>query len=132
MSIESELAGINFRLMELHRRFEYGEYEEMNSLYSEDFQGRLFQPRNGRVENYDFDRIQEGNREAAGHYTGQTIDFIFSGLSILPQGDDQAAVSYQVSFSAGPRIFRALNLEVWRLEADKQWRMIRWYQEDGV
>lgn len=132
MSIESELASINFRLMELHRRFEYGEYEEMNSLYSQDFEGRLFQPRNDQVETYDVDRIREGNREAAAHFTGQAIDFVFSGLSVLPQRDDQAAVSYQVSFSAGPRIVRALNLEVWRREANHQWRMIRWYQEDGV
>ncbi|HET7627997.1 MAG TPA: hypothetical protein VFK44_06360 [Bacillales bacterium] len=118
--------------MELHQAFKEGEYEELNTLYSdEEFQGQLYIPRVGHVQSFNVQEIREGNREAATNFKGKNIHFVFSGLQIVPQHENQAAVSYVVTYRDNTRMVRALNLEVWKKGPDHQWKMIRWYQEKG-
>ncbi|ASN06168.1 Cif family virulence factor [Virgibacillus necropolis] len=131
MGLESELSTKVYRLMELHQEFADGNYEEMNALYADDFQGSLYMPRVGQVENFNADQIKEGNKEAANHFNGKKMQFIFSGLQIVPQHENQAAVSYEITYRDEERMVRALNLEVWRKGTDEKWRIIRWYQEKG-
>lgn len=131
MSMESEVAAQIYRLQELHNRFAAGEYEEMNALYSEDFQGTLYMPSSGTIETYNAGQIREGNKEAAAYYKGQRFRFIFSGVTVIPQSENQAAVSYGITYINGAKVVRALSLETWRQEADGVWRMIRWHEEKG-
>lgn len=130
MSIESELSSQIYRLGELHNDFRNGEFEEMNTLYSDEFQGILYMPSTGKMEMYNAEQIKKGNEDAAHYYKGKNIKFIFSGLKILPQSEDQAAVSYEVTHLNDTKIIRAISLEVWK-RVDGKWRMIRWYEEKG-
>ncbi|SEQ94423.1 protein of unknown function [Virgibacillus subterraneus] len=134
MGLEQEVSNEVYRLMELHQEFENGNYEEMNDLYSDEFQGWLYKPSLGQVEKFNLKDIKEGNEEAANHFKGKKIQFIFSGLKILPQHENQATTSYEITYSddKNERVVRALNLEVWQKGSDDKWRIIRWYQEKGV
>ncbi|MGE6256689.1 DUF4440 domain-containing protein [Heyndrickxia sporothermodurans] len=131
MSFESEVASQVYRMRELHEHFSNGLYEEMNALYSDEFQGWLYIPSTGKLELYDANQIREGNKEAAEYYKGKRIQFVYSGLTIIPQSEEQAAVSYEVTFQQDNKIVRGLSLEVWKKEIDGIWRMIRWYEEKG-
>lgn len=93
MSIETELSAKVYHLMTLYEEFSDGKYEEMNGLYSDDFQGWLYMPRVGNVELFDVEKIRLGNEEAANYYKGKKVRFVFSGLKIVPQSAEQAAVS---------------------------------------
>lgn len=117
--------------MELHEAFSSGHYEQMNDYYSSDFTGWMYMPRDGKVVFFNGDEIKEGNQEAAKHYEGKKIRFNFTGLTIIPQDDNQAVVSYQVIHKHGNTMVRALSMEVWKKEADNKWRIIRLYQEKG-
>lgn len=134
MTIEHEVSEKVFKMMELHCRFSEGMYEEMNSLYSDDFQGWLYMPRVDALEQYDAHGIKEGNRQAADYYKGKNIQFVYSGLSIIPQSHSEAAASFEITFHDKDNavIVRALALEVWRKENDGEWRLIRWYEEKGM
>lgn len=57
--------------------------------------------------------------------------FVFSGLEIVPQHENQAAVSYEITYRDDERMVRDLNLEDWKKGIDSEWRFIRWYQEKG-
>ncbi|MFC4559203.1 hypothetical protein ACFO3D_13470 [Virgibacillus kekensis] len=134
MSIEHDVSYRIYRMMELYRRFSDGLYEEMNSFISEDFQGKMYMPWMGEVEHFDAKGIKEGNRQAADFYKGKNIEFDFTGLSVVPQSDTQAAGSYEVihrNSETGAKV-RALALEVWRKESDGEWRIVRWYEEKGM
>ncbi|KOR89578.1 nuclear transport factor 2 family protein [Paenibacillus solani] len=130
MSIESELSSQIYRLEELHNNFANGDYEELNSLYSDEFQGILYMPSTGKIEIYNAEQIRKGNEDAAHYYQGKNIKFIFSGLTIVTQAVDQAAVSYEVSHLNDSKIVRAISLEVWK-RVNGAWKMIRWYEEKG-
>lgn len=132
MGIETELAPRVYRNSELHHLFSTGDATEMNEMVSDAFEGWLYRPSVGKMERYDAAAIRSGNLAAAKFYDGKPIRFAMSGLEILPQGPDQAAVSYQVIHTSGDKMLRALSLEVWRKEADGQWRIIRWYEEKGA
>lgn len=88
-------------------------------------------PRVGEVESFKVDDIREGNKGAAEHFHGKKMQFVFSGLQIVPQHENQAAVSYEIPYRDEERMVRALNIEVWRKEPDEKWRIIRWHQEKG-
>ncbi|WP_100011234.1 hypothetical protein [Lentibacillus sediminis] len=111
MRIEQEVSNKIYRLMELHQEFANGKYKEMNELYSDDFQGWLYMPRGGKVEKLDVKDIKEGNEEAANYYKGKKIQFNFSGLNIIPQHENQATASYEITFSdnENEKVVRALN-----------------------
>ncbi|MFF3924388.1 nuclear transport factor 2 family protein [Paenibacillus lactis] len=130
MSIEAELASKIYRLEELHNQFVNGEFEEMNALYADDFQGMLYMPSSGKIETYNAKQIRKGNEDAANYYKGKSFKFIFSGLKIVSQSEDQAAVSYEVTHLSDNRIIRAISLEVWK-KINGSWKMIRWYEEKG-
>lgn len=132
MGIEIEVAKHVYRLMELHEAFSDGNYDEMNDYYSNDFTGWMYMPRNGEVVFLNGDEIKEGNQEAAKYYEGKKIRFTFTGLTIIPQDDNQAVVSYQVIHRNEGNMVRALSMEVWKKEADNRWRIIRLYQEKGT
>ncbi|SEQ87795.1 hypothetical protein SAMN05216232_3536 [Virgibacillus subterraneus] len=68
MGLEQEVSNEVYRLMELHQEFESGNYEEMNDLYSDEFQGWLYMPSLGQVEKFNLKDIKEGNEEAANHF----------------------------------------------------------------
>lgn len=131
LCIESEVANQIYRMMQLHENFSIGSYEEMNTMYADDFQGMLYIPHMGEVEHYNAEQIRAGNKEAAEFYKGKNIKFIYSGLAIVPQTETQAAVSYEVIFKQEDKMMKGLSLEVWRKELDGKWRMIRWYEEKG-
>jgi len=131
MNLKSEVSAQIYRLETLHNRFADGEYEEMNALYSEDFQGTLYMPSTGKIEIYNAEQIREGNKEAAKYYQGKQIRFIFSGLTVLSQSEHEAAVSYEITHINEDRIVRAVSIEAWRKEKDGAWRMIRWHEEKG-
>lgn len=133
MTIEQEVSQNVFRMMELHCKFADGLYEEMNRMYSDDFQGWLYMPRVGELERYDAVRIREGNQQAAEYYNGRNIQFVYSGLTVMPQSCNEAAASFEITFhdKDNGAIVRALALEVWRKENDGEWRLIRWYEEKG-
>lgn len=131
MNIELEVAAKIYRMRELHERFSLGKFEEMNALYSNEFQGWLFTPSTGKVERYNAEQIRDGNKGAAQYYLNKDIKFTNSGLTIVPQTENQAAVSYEITHINEKKIVRALSLEVWKKEWDGQWRMIRWYEEKG-
>ncbi|WP_079526253.1 DUF4440 domain-containing protein [Halobacillus hunanensis] len=131
MSIENEVASRVYRMRELHEDFSKGRYDEMNEYYSKEFQGYLYMPDQDQVELFNFEQIKEGNESAAAHYKGKDIRFIYSGLTILPQSDTQAAVSYEITHKYKEKMVQALSLEVWRKESDGKWRMLRWYEEKG-
>lgn len=59
MSIEAELASQIYRLEELHNQFANGEFEEMNSLYADNFQGMLYMPSSGKMETYNVEQIRK-------------------------------------------------------------------------
>ncbi|WP_042147803.1 hypothetical protein [Paucisalibacillus sp. EB02] len=134
MMIEQEVSKEVFTMMKLHQSFSDGLYEEMNSLYSDEFQGWLYMPWSDELEHYNDKDIREGNRLAAEYYKGKDIQFIFTGLKIVPQSDDQVAVSYEVIHlnKESVALVRGLTLEVWRKEEDGKWRIIRWYEEKGM
>ncbi|WP_077326557.1 DUF4440 domain-containing protein [Virgibacillus siamensis] len=132
MGIEQEVSYEVYRLMELHQEFESGKFEEMNELYSDEFQGWLYMPGAGQVDTFNVEDIKEGNKEAANHFKDKKIQFVFSGLAIVPQHENQAAVSYEITYRDDERMVRALNLEVWKKGTDGKWRIIRWYQEKGL
>lgn len=50
---------------------------------------------------------------------------------IMPQANEQAAVSYEILFIEQDIQVKAVSLEVWKKEFDGVWRMIRWYEEKG-
>ncbi|WP_172372701.1 DUF4440 domain-containing protein [Sporosarcina jiandibaonis] len=131
MNIEVEVATQVYRMRALHEGFSAGEFEEMNALYSKDFQGWLFMPSTGKVELYNAEQIREGNKGAAQYYRNKDIKFTHSGLTIVPQMENQVAVSYEITHENENKIVRALSLEVWKKESDGQLRMIRWYEEKG-
>ncbi|WP_047984386.1 DUF4440 domain-containing protein [Ornithinibacillus californiensis] len=133
MSIEQELSTKVYKMMDLHQKFSEGQYEEMNRLYSDDFQGWMYMPWVDELEHCNAESIREGNKHAAEYYKGKDIQFIFSGLKIVPQSENQAAVSYEVIHQNKENavLVRGLTLEVWRKEADGNWRIIRWYEEKG-
>lgn len=133
MGIEAEVAKRVYRYIELHEKeFSLGQAAEMNSMISEQFEGWLFRPSVGHMERYDAAALRAGNEKAADYYKGKPVRFRLSGLQILPQGDDQAAASYEVIHQHGETLVRALALEVWRREADGEWRLIRWFEEKGA
>ncbi|ASK63898.1 hypothetical protein CFK37_17900 [Virgibacillus phasianinus] len=134
MTIEQEVSTKVYKMMELHQNFSEGLFEEMNSFYSDDFQGLLYMPWVGELERYDVEGIKEGNRLAAEYYKDKDIQFIYTGLKIVPQSANEAAVSYEVIHQNKEQhiLVRALSLEVWRKEMDGNWRMIRWYEEKGM
>ncbi|MRG87170.1 Cif family virulence factor [Salinibacillus xinjiangensis] len=134
MTIEQELSKNVFKMMDLHNKFSEGLYEEMNSLYSNDFQGRLYMPWVDEVRHFNAENIKEGNKSAAEYYKGKNIQFAFTGLKIVPQSTNQATVSYEVVHQNKEQVVmvRGLALEVWRKESDGQWRIIRWYEEKGM
>lgn len=131
MNMEAEVAVQVDRMRELHDDFSNGNYEEMNSYYSDDFQGWLYMPSKGQVEFFNAKEIKQGNQEAAAYYKGKKIKFIYSGLKIIPQSDDQAAVSYEIMHRHDKATVKAFSLEAWRKESDGKWRMVRWYEEKG-
>ncbi|WP_430787094.1 hypothetical protein VBD025_15545 [Virgibacillus flavescens] len=134
MTIEQEVSTKLYKMMELHQKFSEGLFEEMNSLYSYDFQGWLYMPWVGELEQFNAESIKEGNRLAAEYYKGKDIHFVFTGIKIVPQSTNQAAVSYEVIHQNKEEsvMVRALALEVWRKESDGDWKIIRWYEDKGV
>ncbi|MBM7601067.1 hypothetical protein JOC34_003488 [Virgibacillus halotolerans] len=134
MTIEQEVSNGVYKIMDLQQKLSEGLFEEMNSLYSNDFQGWLYMPWVGEVEQYNADSIKEGNRLASEYYKGKDIQFVFTGLKIVPQSTDQATVSYEVVHQDKEQqvMVRALALEVWRKESDGSWKIIRWYEEKGM
>lgn len=133
MTIEQEVAYEVYKMMELHRKLSVGQFEEMNSLYSDDFQGWLYMPWVGELEQYNAETIKEGNRLASEYYNGKEIQFVYTGLKIVPQSAIQATVSYEVVHQNKEQMVmvRALALEVWRKQTDG-WKIIRWYEEKGM
>lgn len=99
MGIEQEISNEIYRLMDLHQEFENGNYEEMNGLYADEFQGWLYMPGVGQVETFNIEDIKEGNKEAANHFKGEKIQFVFSGLKIVQQHENQTAVSYEITYN---------------------------------
>lgn len=120
-----------FRHNDLHNQFSEGTAEEINRMISDQFVGWLFRPGAGDLQRLDANGIREGNWQAARYYEGKAIRFQVSGITVLPQAPDQAAVSYQIMFQQGDSSVRALVLEVWRREADGEWRVVRWHEEKG-
>jgi ketosteroid isomerase-like protein len=118
-------------MRELHENFSNGNFQEMNEMYSEDFQGWFYMPREDKVQFFNSEQIKQGNQGASEYYKDKKIKFIYSGLKIIPQSEKQAAVSYEITHLNNKSIVRALSLEVWRKEADGKWRIIRWYEEKG-
>lgn len=133
MSIEQEVSNEVYKMMELHRRLSEGQFEEMNSLYSDDFQGWLYMPWVGELEQYNAETIREGNRLASEYYKGKEIQFVYTGLKIVPQSENQATVSYEVVHLNKEKMVmvRGLALEVWRKQIEG-WKIIRWYEEKGL
>lgn len=133
MTIEQEVAYEVYKMMELHRKLSEGQFEEMNRLYSDDFQGWLYMPWVGELEQYNAETIKEGNRLASEYYNGKEIQFVYTGLKIVPQSAIQATVSYEVVHQNKEQMVmvRALALEVWRKETEG-WKIIRWYEEKGM
>ncbi|QDP41525.1 hypothetical protein [Radiobacillus deserti] len=105
----------------------------MNNLYSDDFQGWLYMPWVEKLEQYNTETIKEGNRLASKYYKGKNIQFVFTGLKIVPQSATQATASYEVIHQNKEQMVmvRALVLEVWRKEAEG-WKIVRWYEEKGL
>lgn len=134
MTIEQVVSTKVYTMMDLHQKFSDGLFDEMNSLYSDDFQGWLYMPWVGELEHYDAESIKEGNRLAAEYYKGKDIQFIFTGIKIVPQSENEAAVSYEVVHQNKEQLtmVRALALEVWRKETDGNWRVFRWHEEKGM
>ncbi|KGP73387.1 hypothetical protein [Pontibacillus yanchengensis] len=89
MSIDAEVANQIYRMRELHEDFSKGNYQEINEYYSKDFQGYLYMPDEDQVELFNASQIKEGNQNAASHYEGKDIRFVYSGLTIIPQSDSQ-------------------------------------------
>ena len=80
MNVELEVATQVYRMRELHEKFSLGEFEEMNSLYSNDFQGWLFMPSTGKVELYDVEQIRDGNKGAAEYYRNKNnVQYMYRG-----------------------------------------------------
>jgi hypothetical protein len=131
MILESKITEQVYLSMKFHNSFKKGEYSELNNMISEDFQGWLYMPWSDKVEHYNAEKIREGNKNAASFYNGKDIKFTYTGLSVLPQTEEQAAVSYEVIYQHESQVIRALVLEVWRKEKDGEWRVIRWYEEKG-
>lgn len=133
MTIEQEVLKEVYNMTELHRRLSAGEFEEMNRLYSSDFQGWLYMPWVGELEQYNVETIKEGNRLAAEYYYGKEIQFFYTGLKIVPQSAIQTTVSYEIVHQNKEQmvLVRALALEVWRKET-AGWKIIRWYEEKGL
>lgn len=133
MTIEQEVAYEVYKMMELHRKLSVGQFEEMNRLYSDDFQGWLYMPWVGELEQYNAETIKEGNRLASEYYNGKEIQFVYTGLKIVPQSAIQATVSYEVVHQNKEQMVmvRALALEVWRKQTEG-WKIIRWYEEKGM
>lgn len=52
-----------YRLEELHHNFSNGEYEEMNTLYSDEFQDFLYIPSSGKAEMHNAEQIRKGNKD---------------------------------------------------------------------
>lgn len=133
VTIEQEVAYEVYKMMELHRKLSEGQFEEMNRLYSDDFQEWLYMPWVGKLEQYNAETIKEGNRLASEYYNGKEIQFVYTGLKIVPQSAIQATVSYEVVHQNKEQMVmvRALALEVWRKQTDG-WKIIRWYEEKGM
>lgn len=131
MSLEAIIAERVYRHNELHNELAKGTAEEINRMISDQFEGWLFRPGFGDLQRLDANGMREGNWQAAKYYEGKAVRFRVSGLTVLPQASDQAAVSYQITFQQGDASVRALVLEVWRRESDGQWRMVRWFEEKG-
>jgi len=133
VSIEQEVSNEVYKMMELHRKLSEGQFEEMNNLYSDDFQGWLYMPWVGELEQYNAETIREGNRLASEYYKGKEIQFVYTGLKIVPQSENQATVSYEVVHLNKEKMVmvRGLALEVWRKQIEG-WKIIRWYEEKGL
>lgn len=133
MTIEQEVAYEVYKMMELHRKLSEGQFEEMNRLYSDDFQGWLYMPWVGELEQYNAETIKEGNRLASEYYNGKEIQIVYTGLKIVQQSAIQATVSYEVVHQNKEQMVmvRALALEVWRKQTEG-WKIIRWYEEKGM
>jgi len=131
MNIEEEVMKQVYRMEELHNKFSTGEWKEMNELYSDEFQGVLYMPKSGKIEEYDAHQIRDGNKMAASYYKDKNIKFTYSGIMIIPQADNQAAVSYSITHQNESNLVKALSLEVWKKESDGIWRLLRWYEEKG-
>ncbi|MUK87898.1 hypothetical protein GMD78_05730 [Ornithinibacillus sp. L9] len=134
MPIEQEVSSEVYKMMDLHQKFSEGLFEEVNSFISDDFQGMLYMPWNGEVKQFNSESIREGNRLASQYYKGKDIQFVFTGLNIIPQSTNQATVSYEVVHQNKEDfvMVRSLVLEVWRKESDGKWKVIRWYEEKGM
>ncbi|WP_053220012.1 DUF4440 domain-containing protein [Virgibacillus senegalensis] len=104
----------------------------MNDHYSDHFVGKLYMPREDKVQTFTGEEIKRGNKEAAAYNYGKDIKFSYSDLKIVPQSDHQAAVSYQITHQSDGKLVNALSLEVWKKEHDGEWRMIRWYEEKSA
>lgn len=132
LNMEAEVTAKVYRMRELHEEFSKGNYEEMNDNYSDDFQGWLYMPWNEEVEFFNAEEIKQGNQEAAAYYKGKKLKFGYSSLKVIPQSNDQAAVSYEIKHQQDEEeIVRAISLEAWRKDLEGKWRMVRWYEEKG-
>lgn len=69
-------------------------------------------------------------REMAAHYQAMGgAPWAMVGLKVLPRTPGEAIVSYEIR-QLGPILFnRAISLEVWRREADGEWRVVRQVME---
>jgi len=50
LTIEQEVSNEVYKMMDLHQKFSEELFEEMNGLYSDDFQGWLYMPWVGELE----------------------------------------------------------------------------------
>lgn len=132
MSLEAIITQRIYRHNELHCEFAKGTADEMNRMISDDFQGWLYRPGDEGLQSFDANGIRSGNSQAARYYEGKSVRFRVSGITVLPQGLDQATASYQITYQQGDAMIRALVLEVWRKESDGEWRVVRWHEEKGA
>lgn len=76
---------------QLHCDFATGTADEINQMISDQFVGWLYRPSTADLEQLRTDEIRNGNRQAAEYYKGKSIRFHVSGITVLPQGVDQAS-----------------------------------------
>ncbi len=112
--------------------FETGDISAANAAISDDVEAVFYFPWSDKVERYSGPAYKEGNLEAAAYYKGKGVKHLCANVQVLPQGEDRAAVSYQIVHVENGKTIRALALEAWKKESDGVWRMVRCYMEKGA
>lgn len=103
---------------------------EVNHLVSDDFFAVFVLGDESEVETYHAEQYRRGNEQAFAHYDGKKPHWHYTDLKCGRRSDTEFVITSFIDFTlADEPVMRALVMEVYRYEADGQWRLLRQYME---